>query len=346
MVSWQPTHVTRLAALAALAASAALLMHYLHPNPQFCGFHADCDKVILSRFGRILGMPLPVLGVVTFGVLFVLSLSPAQRVGRLFQILALGAAGIGLVLILIQVLIIGYLCPYCLIVDLSALVIAAVELGVRRGRPLPVVSRRGSCVWLGAAAGCLSLVVVLGSQGSWRSASDPTPAPPEITALWVPDKVNVVEIADFQCAHCRRMNAVLMQFLHVEGNRIHFVRLTAPMPDYPQARYASRAFLCAERQGKGNEVAEALFATPDLTPEACEQLAVSSGVSLVEFRACVRDPRTDQSLDATVAWAMAASPKGLPIVWVQDRMLLGEHSYGALRDAVNEAEERLQRPAP
>jgi 2-hydroxychromene-2-carboxylate isomerase len=118
------------------------------------------------------------------------------------------------------------------------------------------------------------------------------------------------------------------------------------MPGHPQARAASRSFLCAERQRKGDAMAEALFAAPDLTPEACAQLAAAAGMSQGEYRACVSDPELDMRLDATVAWVKDASPRGLPVVWVQDQMLFGEQSYGTLRDAVEEAEAHLQGTPP
>jgi hypothetical protein len=103
-----------------------------------------------------------------------------------------------------------------------------------------------------------------------------------------------------------------LQFLSEQRGRVHFVRLTAPMAGHRHARHASRAFLCAERQGKGDRMAEALFSSSSLVPAACEQIATSLGLSMEPFRACILDTAIDRQLDADLAWLEYASPRGLP----------------------------------
>ena len=93
-------------------------------------------------------------------------------------------------------------------------------------------------------------------------------------------------------------------------------------------------------------MAEALFVAWDLTPDGCEQLATSIGLSQPAFRACVVAPDTDQRLNADVEWVKVASPRGLPVIWVQDRMLFGVQPIEALRDAVREAERQIQQHTP
>jgi 2-hydroxychromene-2-carboxylate isomerase len=142
------------------------------------------------------------------------------------------------------------------------------------------------------------------------------------------------------------MHAVLMQLLAEEGDRVRLVRLTAPMPSHPHSRHASRAFVCAQDQDRGEEMAEALFVAWDLTSDGCDQLATSIGLSQPAFRACVVAPETDQRLDADVEWVKVASPSGLPVIWVQDRMLFGVQPIEALRNAVREAERQVQQRTP
>ena len=78
MTTARRTHVVRLLALAALAVSAALLVNHFRPNPRLCGYESDCDDVLSSRFSSVLGVPLPLVGLVTFGAIFGLSLSTAR----------------------------------------------------------------------------------------------------------------------------------------------------------------------------------------------------------------------------------------------------------------------------
>ncbi len=247
-------------------------------------------------------------------------------------------------LIFLQVFVLHRVCPFCLIVDSSAVAIAYAAFGWRPEASPPAPAGRVRSLWLAAAVLALAFGAALGTAGSWMPSRPQTPVPPEISALWVHDQVTIVEIADFQCPHCRHMHSVLKRILHDEGERVHFVRLTAPMPKHPQARNASRAFLCAGAQG--DAMAEALFEADDLTPQSCERLAASVGVSMKPFRACVADPATDRRLDADLAWVKAAAPQGLPVIWVQDRMLSGVQPLAALREAVDAAAQRLRKSGP
>jgi uncharacterized membrane protein/protein-disulfide isomerase len=334
MTTARRSHVVRLLALAALAVSAALLANHVRPNPRFCGYESDCEEVLSSQFGRVLGVPLPLVGVVAFGAILGVSLLPGGRAVRLRRWLALAAGAGGLVLLLLQVFVLQRLCRFCAVVDVAAVAIAAVELTWGRGAA-PAADVRFRPLWLLAAVAALGLGAAFGAVGA---GGDNQPPPREVAALWVPGKVNVVEVADFACPHCRRMHAVLTRFLAEERDQVHFVRLTAPMPAHAQARPASRAFLCAREQGKGDEMAEALFLAPDLEPEWCERIAASLGLSEPAFRACVAAPETDARLDADLAWVKAVSPRGLPVVWVQDRMFFGMQPIEALRAAARAAE--------
>jgi protein-disulfide isomerase/uncharacterized membrane protein len=344
MKSFPRLTATRLLALTAMTVSAVLLVDHFRPDHPVCGFESACREVAASRFGQVLGVPLPLIGVLAFGALLGLSLAPSAATGRVRRALALAAGLAGLLLIFLQVGVLHRLCPYCLLVDVSAVLLAVLEVaGGGDGRP-EALGGKARTLWLGGTAAALGLGIVVASVGSHGAAPRPEPPPPEVTSLWVPGKINVVEVADFQCPHCRKMHAVLSLFVDEERDRVHFVQLTAPMPAHPQARPAARAFLCAAQQGEGDVMAEALFAARDLAPAACERLAASLGLSLPSFRACVADPATDQRLDADAAWVRAASPNGLPVIWVQEQMLYGEQPIDALRAAARAAEERAAGP--
>jgi 2-hydroxychromene-2-carboxylate isomerase len=125
------------------------------------------------------------------------------------------------------------------------------------------------------------------------------------------------------------------------------VRIVAPMPKHEHGRDAARAYLAAWAQGKGDEMAELLFAAreQDLTPEGCEGLAESLGLSLSSYRSCVAAPETDSEIDANLEWVKSACPQGLPCIWMQDQRLLGLRGSMMLRDAFLAAERRPGAPA-
>lgn len=328
-------------ALSGLAASAMLLGDYLRPGSLACPFDSSCEEVLQSRFGNPLGIPLPVMGVLVFAAILWLSVSRSASTERLLWPLAVTAGCGGCLLIALQVFVIQRLCAFCMIVDLSALGTAwvAIVQGKHAAQPATRDSRF-PLIWLAAGIATCGLAVVVWASGKTSRLEEVTPVPPEVSSHWLPDKINVVEVADFQCDHCRRMHAVLTRFLYEEGERVHFVRLTAPMPGHKDARHASRAFLCAERQGKADSMAETLFSSPTLLPKACEQIAAALGLNMASFRACMADPALDRRLDAEIDWVRNASPRGLPVVWVQDRMLFGEQPIESLREAARRAEQR------
>lgn len=51
----------------------AMAVDYLLPIPAFCGFRAGCDEVTQSAYGSPLGIPLPFVGLLSFGGFFVVT---------------------------------------------------------------------------------------------------------------------------------------------------------------------------------------------------------------------------------------------------------------------------------
>lgn len=325
----------RLLALVALLLSSALLVDYFQPTPEVCGF-SGCTQVLASHFGRILGAPLPIFGIATFVTLIVLSLFPERKIG--FWLRPFGAvAGLGgFALILVQLFVIGAVCPYCLAID-----VAAVLMGIlaNLGGTSRSVSPLSPSVRYGWLAG---VMFSTGLGASWGMFQLPVEAPEEIKAHWVPGKINVIEVADFECPHCRKSHVLLKQVLAEEGEKIHFVQLTAPMPKHRNARDASKAYLCGQKQGMGSEMAEALYQAADLSRPALVKLADALGLDVPSFKSCVADPDLDKHLDAQVKWVELASPKGLPVIWIQEDRL-NSLTWETLRAALKRAEERLAR---
>jgi uncharacterized membrane protein/predicted DsbA family dithiol-disulfide isomerase len=331
--SWQRIAL-RLATLVGIAACGALLSDDYAGSPAFCGFHGGCDLVTESVYGRPFGVPLPAVGLAAFALCLGLTFWPGCVGAVQVRLLAILAGILGLGLILVQLVVLGQVCRLCMVADMAALGMAAVALLGGRWVDAPGdCSRRGRLLWGSAAV--LAAVVPLEVARLW-----PTPTvPQQVQALWVPGKITIVEVTDFDCPHCRRANAALTDLVHRQGDRVHLVRLAAPMPQHANARHAARAYLCAMAQGKAEPMAEALFAAADLSPPACRRLAQGLGLDMGQYDRCLAAAATDAQLDATVAWAKAAG-SGLPLLWVQDQLLVGGHSAHALWTAWRRAERR------
>lgn len=351
----------RVFALVALAVCMAMLMDYLLPSPAFCGFKAGCEEVTRTVFGRPLGVPLPLWGLGAFGAFYGLTLFPAGRLGKLVGPAAILAGLSGLGFILLQVLVIRRLCPLCLIIDTAALMIAAIELGVSparggeggssspagenlgqsssdsTGRALGQSPRRPRrWFWAGAAVVALAIAPV------WTLVKPAPPVPEVVKSLWRAGKITVVEVTDFDCPHCRQTHPVLQGFLAELGDRGQFVRFVMPLATHANARPAARAHFAAGAQGKGAEMAVALFGAKDLTSAGCDQVAQSLPLDMEKYRADVADPATDAAIDTKVAWMDQHTIPGLPVIWVQDQRLVGAQTVDSLRAALGRAERRAR----
>jgi uncharacterized membrane protein/predicted DsbA family dithiol-disulfide isomerase len=320
--------------LAALVASAALAFDYLQPAPVFCSEAGGCEAVRQTAFAAVLGVPTPVVGLAGFLVLGVTVLLPGRR-ARVAQ------AGLGVLAALAGALLfaaqwaLGHFCPYCCVVDASA--IASGFVGVWRlvgdaGAPPP-----RSLVYAGAGAILGAFFVPLG-VGWWLGARVPGAivAEQERTPA---GQVTVVDFVDFECPFCRMTHAALEPILEAHSGRVRLVRKQVPLRMHPHALDAARAACCAERLGKGDAMANALFSAPveDLTPEGCEKIALSVGLFSEPYRACIADPKTDKRIEADRATFKAARGYALPTIWVGARQLIGAQSGPELEGAIGAA---------
>ena len=336
--------VFRLAVLVALGVSTALLIDYFRPLPAFCDLGSGCDQIRASGRGKLFHyIPIPIIGVVGFAFAMVLSLLPGERAALLTRVFGILAGGAGVALLLIQAFDLKVFCKLCVAVDTAAIVAALavfVSLVSKRGSPAPAPpdsaeARSGPMQWLWPAATLAAMLIPAG----WALFQPSPPVPREIASLWKPDKINVVEFVDFECPFCRQLQPTIVELLEEYGSRVNFVRLNMPLAIHARARFAARAYCCADDQKKGEAMAEALLKTDDLTPEGCEKLAVALGLSLAEYQACVKSAATEARIEDEIARVKSAGLGGLPTVWVEDEVIVGrnpEHLRDAFTRAAND----------
>lgn len=329
--------IFRLAVSVALAVSAALLVDYLRPLPAFCDTQGGCETVRASALGQA-GPLMPLSGLAGFASLMLLSLWPGRRSARLLVPFAVLGGLSGAALLFAQAFVIGAFCQLCVVVDVAAIVAAVAAIAMHRSGIAFESPRLSTERWLWGSASVLSIAIPL-----LIGVVQPSPPlPREVVELWKPGKINVIELSDFQCPYCRRlhprMNAVLSEY----GDKVHFVRLNMPLRSHPQARDAARAFVCADRQGKGEAMADALFETRDLTSQNCEKLAEGLGLEMTAYRSCVQAKETDARIDAEIARIRAMGFEGLPTVWIGNERLRGLQPEGKIRDAFARAVEELE----
>lgn len=194
-----------------------------------CGSLSDCSRATASRWGRVPGIDWPVsfLGFAYFQALCAaLLVGHGGLTGALLAVTLVG--GVGSLVLIAAMFGQGYLCGYCLIVNLSNLVlVACLCLSSRSNASAP-----HSWISLGAFVATFAVASVLLAfvDGRWlqeanasvrstiedalnASADWPTEGQPFAPGRYVlgpqEAKVHVTVVSDYQCPTCRRIDAQL-----------------------------------------------------------------------------------------------------------------------------------------
>lgn len=305
-------------AVLGLAASIASLIDYLGASATFCA-ESGCATVRESAWSHPLGVPMPVLGIAFFAAAIALVFVEAPRLRRA---LAIAGGAWAALLIGVQAFAIGAWCKLCLIADPAAIGYAVAVLAGAKALRFSIA--RGLAVPPALAAGIAGLAL-------WTHTAPPAPPPGTaaadmpafVQAARVPGLATVVEVVDFECPFCRRMQDRLSRAIAQAGTPVHIVRKMLPLSRHPHAMPAAVAYCCADAQGKGDEMAAALFAAPpdQLTPEGCENLAASVGCDVERYR---RDrPAAESRVAAEMAEVRAAGIHSLPTLFIGGERIVG-----------------------
>jgi protein-disulfide isomerase len=278
---------------------------------------------------RFLSMPL--VGLVAYATVFVVSLLWPN--GKALQMLAFAGGAMGLGLLYTQAFVLHAFCWLCSVVDVAALAAAAAAFAHQTATTEPEhfidpLQRR--------AWGAL-LVLAIGAPLLWPVVKPAPPVPLVIVAGYVPEKINVIEFADFECPFCRKLHPLLKGVIEsYPPGSVHFVRKQVPLEMHPDAKPAARAAICAEAQGKGEKLADRLVEI-ELSASAVRRAAVEVGVDAGAFDRCLASPDPDKRIAADTKLLEDAGMEGLPTTYVGGKRLLGVVSEAALRDAFDRA---------
>ncbi len=337
--------LTLLVACAAIAASAILLVDYLHPAPVFCDPNGGCETVRHTRYAYPLGIPLPALGILGLVGIAVAALMPGRRATQLQLALSAFAAVVAIALFAVQAQL-GVICPFCAIVDSSSIVLAILAfVRLRKGWDPP----KGRFASMGAVTAMTAAVVVPAAIGNSRPPKLPAatvgvPKPiAEELARSPRGVLTVVDFVDFECPFCRMTNATLEPLLAARKDKIRLVRKHVPLAMHPHAADAARAGCCAEEQGKGDAMADALFSAPPetLTPDGCEKLAGANGLDVARFHACVANPATDARIASDRAMWKESNGRALPTIWIGKTEVVGAKGKEVLEKALDKEVQAL-----
>lgn len=313
-------------AIVGLGASISSAVDWFAPAPAFCA-DVGCANVKSSAFSSVLGIPTPVLGIAFFAAAALLTFQGSTISKRARKPVAVAGGLVGVSLILVQAFVVHAWCKLCLVADLAGIAHAAAVLGGARSIRTSAARALLATPAVGAVVGALAL---------WTRAPEEPPIP-----AGVPDVVEraqvtplseeglaeltVVEFVDFECPFCREMQARLTAAMEQVPHRVRVVRKMTPLPQHEGAMPAALAWCCAEQQGRGDEMADALFSAPpeDLTPEGCARMAECIGLDMEQYRRSLSDPATHERVAADMTDARAAGVHRLPTIFVGTERVTG-----------------------
>jgi uncharacterized membrane protein len=110
------------------AAVMSYLLHVRHVGAAPICAGGGCAFVQRSRYAELFGLPVAALGLVGFLTAAVTSVFAGSRAQLVQAIVVLSALGFSAYLLLVQVLVIGEICDWCVAGDLATTALAAVVL--------------------------------------------------------------------------------------------------------------------------------------------------------------------------------------------------------------------------
>ncbi|HEY4548439.1 MAG TPA: DsbA family protein [Pedomonas sp.] len=153
--------------------------------------------------------------------------------------------------------------------------------------------------------------------------------------------VILVEFFDYRCPFCRKSHNDLKRLIKEDAN-LRVVYRDLPILDQegsePLSRRAALASLAAARQGKYNELHDALFSLPGrLTQEALVAAVRQSGVNEQRLAADMADPALEQELNKNLQLGGNLGLTGTPTYIIGDQIISGAVDYENLKQAIAKA---------
>lgn len=340
--------VKHLALALALMASAVLFIDYRNAgDPAFCGVASGCFAVRISAYSHLGPIPLPDLALPAFAILLTGSLL-ARKVEhhRLVAALAGFGALAAAALIGIQAFEVGAFCPWCVIVDSSAIVagLSAAAIAYLVGdddalAEAATVPRAGVAAWglAGALAAALPFV--------WARYPAVPALPPEIQAEQRPGVVTIVAFTDFECPFCRKLHPAIEQVVEAHPGKVRVVRKMKPLLGHPGALPAAKAYECAPPPLR-DAVADALYGADDRDLTDAKLAALPEKIDglgdRAAFVACMNSEATQEAIDRDAKLFDRLGGRGLPFTWVGGRVILGANEPRLLESV----EDELSGPRP
>ena len=148
--------------------------------------------------------------------------------------------------------------------------------------------------------------------------------------------VTVVEFFDYQCGYCKRSLRPVMDLLAADG-QVRMVWKEFPILG-PVSRFAARAAMAADRQGRYHEFHVAVMgARGKLTKDGVIKIAANIGLDVERLRRDMGDPAIEDYLNETAQLAKKLGIRGTPAFVIGETLVPGAVNGARLKEIVADA---------
>ena len=154
-------------------------------------------------------------------------------------------------------------------------------------------------------------------------------------------KVTIVEWSDFQCPYCGRVIDTVKQIEKNYGNDVRVVFKQNPLPMHPDAPFAARASLAAQKQGKFWQMHDKLFeanvsrAQGALAKDKVEQMARDIGLDMERFQKDVASSEITDIVRSDQAQAQKLGASGTPHFFINGVRVSGAVPYDSFKNIID-----------
>jgi 2-hydroxychromene-2-carboxylate isomerase len=149
-------------------------------------------------------------------------------------------------------------------------------------------------------------------------------------------RITLVEFADYECPHCKRVQPVLRQAVdEFKDLRVYFKHY--PLGGHTNARIAAEAAVAAQKQGKFWPYNDGVWTHSEgLTPAVLEQIAKDVGLDVEKWRKDVESEDVRQKVQKDHSEGESLSIQATPTIYLNGREYTDARDLDSLRDWINE----------
>ncbi len=150
-------------------------------------------------------------------------------------------------------------------------------------------------------------------------------------------KVTLIEFADYECPHCKRLQPVLRQIVDEFPNDVKVYFKHYPLPQHTNARLAAEAAVAANKQGKFWSFQDKIWDKQDeLSPAVIEKIAKDSGLDVAKFRADLASDAVKARVQKDRDEGQAIGIQATPTLYIDGREYTDPKDTESLREWIKE----------